>query len=280
MVDLVFMLNKVLLIAALLYPGLQAWAEPTHPVDTDSLKIPYLLSHDVNHEDYYFYELLRLALAPKGSEAVALEPQQQWVRDQRLRLALQQGDIDILWSQTSIEFERQMLAVKVPLLKGLSQYRLLLIRAGEQSRFNPIKSLKDLAQLRGGMGSQWPDVALMEANGLQLVTATGYGKLFRMLAEKKFDYFSRGIYQIQSEVHFYPTLPLAIEQRLLLRQRGAMYFFVASGRVELAKQIEQGLQVAQRDGSFDRLFNSVPRYRWAMSELERGGRRILELRSK
>jgi len=46
----------------------------------------------------------------------------------------------------------------------------------------------------------------MECNRLPLVTAVGYGKLFKMPAANRFDYFSSGLYQIQSEVNFYPEL--------------------------------------------------------------------------
>lgn len=58
-----------------------------------------------------------------------------------------------------------------------------------------------------------------------------------------------------------------------------MYFFVQSGNTELAERVERGLQLSQKDGSFDKLFNSIPRLKWAMAELERGGRTLLQLKT-
>ncbi|WP_052691796.1 type 2 periplasmic-binding domain-containing protein [Teredinibacter purpureus] len=263
-------------------PDLSRTSQPVSPRSTvHKVVFPYLLSHDINHEDYYFSQLLRLALDKTTSE---FGPWQygmytEWLRDKRLRFALNKGTVDVIWSTSSKALEKELRAVKIPLLKGLSQYRLLLIHEEDQARFSAINGLEALGQLRGGMGAQWPDAKVMRANGLPLVTATGYGKLFKMLAARRFDYFSRGIYQIHSEVHFYPNLPLAIEETLLLEYHGALYFFVGRDNELLANRIEAGLHLAQQDGSFDRLFYSVPRYQWAMKELKKNNRRVLTLKT-
>jgi ABC-type amino acid transport substrate-binding protein len=117
----------------------------------------------------------------------------------------------------------------------------------------------------------------MEYNQLRLVKAVGYGKLFKMLAAKRFDYFSRGLYQIQSEVNLYPALELQIEQELMLSYPNEVYFFVNNNNVALAQRLEAGLKAAQADGSFDRLFNSIPRYQWGMEILAQNQRRVINL---
>lgn len=243
--------------------------------------IPHLLSSDINHEDYYFSRLLQLAMdkTVDSDGPWVLVPHPDWLRDQRLRLALDRGEVDVLWSQTNPEFEREMLAVRVPLLHHLSGYRLLLIRSADQPRFNRVRNLEDLRQFVGGMGQQWPDLPILEANGLRQVVVPGYGKLFKMLAAGRFDYFSRGIYQVQSEVDFYPDLPLAIERNLLLKYDSDTYFFVARGNQALARRLGKGLELALQDGSFDQLFRSIPRYQWALDELEKNTRIVIELQS-
>jgi hypothetical protein len=173
---------------------------------------------DIVNEDYYFYRVLELALNKTDAQWGAVQISQLPYRpeDKRLRSALMQGGVDVLWSPTSADFERQMLPVRISLLKELNNYRLLLIRKNEQPAFSAVRSIDDLRKLRGGMGAQWTDASIMEYNRLPLVKAVGYGKLFKMLAAKRFDYFSRGVYQIQSEVNFYPELELQIEQELML----------------------------------------------------------------
>lgn len=234
---------------------------------------------DSTSEDYYFYRLLALVLrktdAHWGPAEVVQLPYR--LEDKRLRTGLMQGKVDVLWSPTSEIFEQQMLPVRVSLLKDLNNYRLLLIRKDTQPVFSKIQSLDDLRKLKGGMSSQWTDAQIMEYNDLPLVQAVGYSKLFRMLAAKRFDYFSRGLYQIQTEVNFYPEFELQIEQELMLNYPNEVYFFVNNKNTALARRLEDGLKIALRDGSFDELFNSIPRYQWGMGVLEKHQRRVLRL---
>jgi hypothetical protein len=234
---------------------------------------------DIVNEDYYFYRVLELALHKTDAKWGPVQIKQLPYRpeDKRLRSALIRGSVDVLWSPTSADFERQMLPVRISLLKELNNYRLLLIRKNEQAVFSAVQSIDDLRKLRGGMGAQWTDASIMEYNRLPLVKAVGYGKLFKMLAAKRFDYYSRGLYQIQSEVNFYPELELQIEQKLMLSYPNEVYFFVNKNNPDLAKRLETGLQIAQRDGSFDQLFNSIPRYQWGLELLKKHQRRVITL---
>lgn len=234
---------------------------------------------DINTEDYYFYRVLELVLHKTEAQWGAAQIEQLPYRpeDKRLRSALMLGKVDVLWSPTSANFERQMLPVRISLLKELNNYRLLLIRKNEQPTFSAVQSIDDLRKLKGGMSSQWTDAKIMEYNKLPLVQAVGYGKLFKMLAAKRFDYFSRGVYQIHSEVNFYPELELQIEQELMLSYPNNVYFFVNKNNTDLAKRIEMGLKIAQRDGSFDKLFNSIPRFQWGLALLKKHQRRVITL---
>lgn len=236
-------------------------------------------SNDINHEDYYFTELLALALAKTESQygKVSLVELPNRQVDKRLRAELSARNIDLLWSPTSPELEVEFLPVRVSLLKELNNYRLLLIRPETQAEFSRVKTLKDLRQFKGGMSAQWVDADIMQANSLPLVKAVGYGKLFKMLAAKRFDYFSRGLYQIQTEVNFYPDLHLAIEKDLMLHYPNEVYFFVHKDNKVLAQRLKQGLEAAQKDGSFDALFNSIPRYQWGIEQLKHHQRRVLHL---
>lgn len=236
-------------------------------------------SHDINHEDYYFTHLLTLALAKTERQYGKVElvefPERR--TDKRLRSEIMAKKIDLLWSPTSPELESEFLAVKVSLLKDLNNYRLLLIRPESQAQFSQVKTLNDLRQYKGGMSAQWADVEIMQANGLPLVKAVGYGKLFKMLAAKRFDYFSRGLYQIQTEVNFYPDLHLAIENDLMLHYKNEVFFFVHKDNKALAKRLRVGLETALKDGSFDALFHSIPRYQWGLEQLKQNKRRVISL---
>lgn len=271
----VWCIQRAVLLLVLCWSG-GAWATAS---TTNTIVIRQSDINDAESEDYYFYRVLELVLHKTEAQWGPLQIKQLPYRseDKRLRTGLMQGKVDVLWSPTSEVFEKQMLPVRVSLLKELNNYRLLLIRKNEQPTFSAVRSLDDLRKLKGGMSSQWTDAKIMEYNRLPLTQAVGYGKLFKMLAAKRFDYFSRGVYQIQTEVNFYPELELQIEQELMLSYPNDVYFFVNRKNLELAERLEAGLAIAQRDGSFDKLFNSIPRYRWGMELLKKHQRRVIEL---
>jgi hypothetical protein len=49
---------------------------------------------------------------------------------------------------------------------------------------------------------------------------------------------------------------------------------------ELANRLKLGLEIALKDGSFDALYNSIPRYQWGIAELSQHHRRIIDLHPK
>jgi hypothetical protein len=275
-----------------MFSGVSCWAADAESSDTAVapkldqtprlIHIPKVVIYDINHEDYYFYRLLQLALHKSEPDygPTQIEQFPFVITDKRLVSEVKQGHIDIIWHTTNRDYEADMLAIKIPLLKELTDYRLLLIRKDDQAQFSAVKKLKDLRKIKGGMNSQWPDYGVMKANRLKLVTGTSYPKLFKMLAAQRFDYFSRGIYQIQPEAMLYADQGLAVEQELILYYPNRIYFFVQKDQQELAQRLERGLQMALADGSFDELLNSIPHYRWAAEELKKANRRIIPLTNR
>lgn len=274
------LISPLLTICVFIISGSVAHAEEFAATKVERIVIPQMSSREnINHEDYYFSRLLQLVLektTPSHGPFQIVEADQ-WLVDKRLRTALVQQKVDVLWSPDNADFKQQILPVRIPLLKGLNNFRLLLIRKGDQPRFSAVHSLDDLRKLKGGMSAQWADTEIMRDNNLPLVEAVGYGKLFKMLAAGRFDYFSRGLYQIQPEVNLYPELELQIEQELMLHYHNEVYFFVHRDNANLAKRIEAGLVAALADGSFDQLFNSIPHYQWGMELLKTHQRRVINL---
>ncbi len=229
--------------------------------------------------DDYFSQLLHLALLKTEltDGKFLLHAHPIWYSDKRRLTALTEGKIDVLWSNTSSELENSAQAIKIPLLKNLNDYRLLLIRKEDQALFSQINTVEDLRKLKGGMNPQWPDFAVMKANQLPLVTSVAYESFFNMLAAKRFDYFSRGIYQIQIEADSHTHLNLVIAEHLMLSYPSGFYFFVDKKNKKLAQRIERGLHAAIEDGSFDTLFYSFPKYRWGMEQVNNPQRKVIDL---
>lgn len=185
--------------------------------------------------------------------------------------------IDVFWTVTTPERQAALRPIRVPIERGLMGWRVALVRQGDVSRLRDVRSLQELAPLQAGQKHDWPDVAILRANGLSVQTATQYESLFGMLALGRIDYFPRSVLEIRAELEAHAGLNLAIEPHLVLRYPSALYFFVAPARSELAEDIRQGLERAQADGSFEKLFQA--HFRDTIDALGLSGRRVLDLRN-
>lgn len=167
---------------------------------------------------------------------------------------------DVIWLVSTDVRERQLLPIRTPLLKGLSGYRSLMIRKDKQSLFNTIKTEQQLALLSAGQGADWPDTAILQHNGYNVVPVSNFLALFDMLEDDRFDYFPRGVTEIAAELKHYVDKPLAVEANFMLYYPSPVYFFVCPQKPELARRISQGIEQAIVDGSFDRLFEQSHEY--------------------
>jgi len=157
---------------------------------------------------------------------------------------------------TRPEWEKDALAIRIPVLKGLLGYRLFLIRRHDIEKFDKIESLYQLQTLKAGLRQQWPTTAAMTRLGFQIVTGSNYEGLFTMLMANRFDYFPRGVNEIFREYDLRTCdLPdMVIEPSLALYLPQPTYIFVSKNTPRLAQRIETGLRQMIQDGSFDKLF--------------------------
>ena len=146
-----------------------------------------------------------------------------------------------------------LLPVRIPIDRGLMGWRLLLVRRSELAPWAQVRSLKALGERLAGQGHDWPDTAILRANGLKVGTSSGYDALFRMLAAGRVDYFPRSILEIDAEMAGGRHPELAIAPNLMLQYPAAAYLFVSPTRPDLAAELKAGLEAAVADGSFLRL---------------------------
>ena len=203
----------------------------------------------------YAVQLLELACAKSGRHYELSQARDEMTQARSLiELARPEPPMDLFWTMTDRERERRLLPVRFPLERGLLGWRLPLVRRADQERFAGVKRLRDMAAFDAVQMHDWPDTAILRANGLPVQTSTQYEALFSMLARGRVDYFPRSLLEIASEAEQRPELDLVVEPRLLLYYRAPLYFFVSPSRPRLAADIANGLQAAVADGSFERLF--------------------------
>jgi hypothetical protein len=153
----------------------------------------------------------------------------------------------------------------------------LLVHSGDAERFAAVGSIGDLARYTGVQGHDWPDLRIMRANGLRVASTATYEGLFAMLVRGHVDYLPRGVSEIDRELERRTTMPIEIEQTLLLHYPSALYFFVNSDNEALAKALETGLERCIADGSLKQTLQE--RFGERLRNLHLAGRKLLELRN-
>lgn len=198
--------------------------------------------------------LLRLA-CEKAGEKCLLRPGPAMVQGRAIQeLRRPQGMIDVLWTMTSVDREKLLVPVRIPLYKGLIGWRVALLPPGRQEMLAEVKNVNELAHFTAGQEHDWPDTAILQHAKLPVVVTPDYESLFAMLAKQRFDYFPRSVIEILNEQRTHSELRLPVDPHLLLHYPTAFYFFVSPKRPQLARMLERGLERAIRDGSFDTLF--------------------------
>jgi len=224
----------------------------------------------------YAGQVLQLALSKTGTE-YRIQTAEFPMNQERQVLEIEAGrTIDVGPIPSSAEREARLLPIRIPLNKGLLGWRLGLIRKGDQGLVAGVNTLADLKGLRLAQGQEWPDTQILQANGINVITAPKYEGLFKMLTGKRFDYFPRSVMEIWDEQAINADT-LEVEPHLALHYFYDAYFMVNRKNTKLAQDIREGLEKAIADGSFDKVFQQYFGERLRKARLET--RTVIELRN-
>ncbi len=222
-------------------------------------------------------QLLELALSKVGP-GYRVELTDFPMNQDRQVLELEAGrSIDVAPMPSSPEREARLLVVHIPINKGVLGLRLGLVRKGDAARLAGVKTLDDLKHVRLAQGEGWPDVEILRANGLPVITAPNYEGLFGMLVRDRFDYFPRSALEVWDE-QAHNASALEIEPHIALHYyHYDAYYMLNRDNTRLAEIIRQGLEKAIADGSADRLFDQHFGERLRQAHLDK--RVIIELKN-
>lgn len=233
-----------------------------------------------NEKDLYFIHLIELALSKaKLTAEFDLGETSEVLNQQQLIERLKEGQISILWAGTQPEYEQDLRPIRIPLLKGLQGHRLFIINPEKQSRLKQVNTLAELQQLKAGQGRFWGDTKILRNAGLGVVTAVKKEGLFHMVDGGRFDYFPLALHEPWDEIRSHPDLNLTVDSKLLLVYPMPMYFFVKKENIKLANALEQGLNQAIADGSFDELFYQTPHIKSALQQAQLANRTVIHIQN-
>jgi ABC-type amino acid transport substrate-binding protein len=224
----------------------------------------------------YSFQLLQLALS-KASTDYRMQTAQVVMNQERAVLEIETGrTIDVVAMPSSAEREARLLPIRIPIHRGALGWRIGLIRKGDQELLATVNTLKDLKGVRLAQGRDWPDTKILQANGINVITAPRDEGLFQMLEAKRFDYFPRSVMGIWDE-QANNADTLVVEPHLALHYYYDSYFMVNRKNTRLAQDIRDGLEKAILDGSFDKLFQQYFGERIRKAHLET--RTVIELQN-
>ncbi|WP_202598378.1 MULTISPECIES: diguanylate cyclase [unclassified Vibrio] len=222
------------------------------------------------------FNILQLALS-KSSPELSIKQSEQNYNETRLAEEIQANHIDVMWAGASAERDEKLLAIRIPIFKGLMGHRIFIIRSADQGKFSQIKNLTQLKKFKAGQATFWGDTQVLKSAGLPLVTTIKYSNLFRMLEGGRYDYFPRGVLEPWEEVEQHAHLNLTVEKEVMLIYPFALYFYVNQENQQLYHQIYSGFMSAIDDGSFDQLFFNSQIIKEAFAKANLSQRTILRI---
>lgn len=258
---------------------LASYSLPSLAVDTVTISKQQTIT---NAQNKYYQSLIKLVMdksqhkfGPYKIQTTKLDiPQKRSVQ-----MLAENKRLSLIWTMTSLEREKKLLAIHFPLLKGLLGHRVFIINRKDTHKFQNISSLNDMKSLKAGQGAGWPDTEILKHNGLRVIESRDYQQLFLMLKANRYDYFPRGITEAWDELNNLKDDSLIVEPTLLLRYQAPIYFFVNKTNQRLHDRLTYGLQQASKDGSFDTLFNQQEMFQKSIQQAKLDQRTIIDLQN-
>lgn len=187
--------------------------------------------------------------------------------------------INVYVSAATAEWDNNTIAIKIPIRRGLLNYRLLLIHEDDLDKFSQVKTLADLNELTAGLRTGWVTTDAFHNAGMQLQEVHNFEGLFPLLELHRFNYIPRAIYEIFDELearkHFLKHV--VIEPTLAIYLPSPTYVYVSSAEPRIAQRIEKGLRVMLENGELEQILN-----KYYEDDIQRGNlkaRKIIKIDS-
>lgn len=236
----------------------------TKATESITIAAPLIITHklpELNSEERVLHEVevLKLALdktvAKYGPyELRGIPP----MNRARTLVALSHNVYPNLILQMSYEdelAEQENLAyIPFPLDRGALSYRICFMRDSLKSTTGNITHIDQLKGYHFGVGIGWADTKILRHNGLQVIESGTVISLFRMTKAGRIDFFCRGPIELLYEQQDSNSLELSSAPRFALYYPLPKFFFAHKNNQAALNRVQKGLEIAYKDGSFDRLW--------------------------
>ena len=173
--------------------------------------------------------------------------------------------INTFMAITTPEWEEKTIPIRIPVRRGILNYRLLSINVAHKDKFLQVNNINDLKKIKAGVREGWATSEVLEQQLFNVFKADTLDGLYYMLLSDRIHYIPRGPNEIYSELasrkKSHPNL--IIEPNLALYIPAPYYIFISPKEPKLAKRIEDGLEMMIENGDLKEIF-----YRYYKERIE------------
>lgn len=245
--------------------------------------IVYTRAFDGDEYGYYHRNVLSraLALTPEFGDAKVVAHSHPMPQARQI-ITLKRNQADVMWSVTNDEREKELIPIKLPLLKGFAGYRVLIIKQDRQRDYPISLKLDDLKQKVAIQGNDWPDLGILKSQGFRVEGidwSEWYTSMFNMVARGAVDCFPRNIIEVHRDIARNNGNALSLERHHIIRYPNYEYLFVRPGAPELATRLAVGLSRMIRSGEMEALFMEHANHRQAMALIQDNQRVVHDIQN-
>ncbi|MBU2883170.1 transporter substrate-binding domain-containing protein [Psychrosphaera sp. B3R10] len=208
-----------------------------------------------------------------------LEPVSVPMLQRRQLKSLTQKKLDIVWTVTTAEREKNYRPIRIPLMKGFIGYRIATTNTNTKHHFTQPENLPAIKSLLAAQGHDWPDSTILRNNGFNVFETTLLDQIYQNVGRSIYDYTLRGVLETYSDLSNVKGKNLHVDENLLFRYRSAIYYFVRAEDEALANKIQQALLVLIKNGTFDKIFYEFNDHQKIINDANLEQRHIIELQN-
>lgn len=164
--------------------------------------------------------------------------------------------INVAMSGATPDKDHLATPIRIPIRRGILNYRLLIINKKNLKLFEKINSLAQLKPYSVGIHSNSVTSDVMKVLGFSVVDTVSYDGMFKQLSQDKFDYIPRGLHEAYDEIELRKETinNLIVEPNLALYSPLPYYIYVSPAYPKLAERIEYGLEKMIEQGLIAKIF--------------------------
>ncbi len=208
------------------------------------------------HKTEVIIRALELTTPEYGPYEIQIHPHSM-NRNRALAELIRAKNVNVFASAATTKWDKDTIAIKIPIRRGLLNYRLLLVHESDLDKFYQVQTLDDLKKLTAGLRTGWVTTDAFHKAGMKLQEVHNFEGLFPLLENHRFNYIPRAIYEIFDELAARKNFlnHVVIEPTLAIYLPAPTFVYVSPTEPRIAQRIEKGLRIMLKNGELAQILN-------------------------